>query len=319
MSVLKQRILTGLVLAVVVFGGILLLPTWAFALGVLAVLLGGAWEWSRLDRAIATRGSPEGEPQGRGEQWSRLERAIATRGSPEGEPQGRGEQWARLTGKGGQAGRLAYLGLILLLALGAALLWQDGSGLWPVLAGVVWWAVVLVLLAIYQPGGHRYPLLTGLAGLLTLVPAGLALVMLHEVSPLWLVFLVFLTSSADSAAYFTGKRFGRNKLAPHISPGKTREGLLGALVATALLGLAGAWWFQVHPGLWFYFVALCLVTALLSVAGDLFESLVKREAGVKDSGTLLPGHGGVLDRIDSLTAAAPVFLLGLVWGNILSL
>ncbi|MFN2348814.1 MAG: phosphatidate cytidylyltransferase [Thioalkalivibrio sp.] len=271
MSGLKARILTAIVLAVVVFSAVLLAPTALFGVLLLAALLAGAWEWSRLIG---------------------MTRPMV---------------------------RVAYLLLLLLVSLGAVALWARDATLWPVVVGVIWWAVVLVLLAIYRRAGQRHRVLIGLAGLLTLVPAGLALLVFHDLNPVWLVFLVLLTSVADSAAYFTGKRFGRHKLAPHISPGKTREGLLGALVATGLLGLGGAWWFDVHMGLWFYFVALCLVTALVSVAGDLFESLVKREAGVKDSGTLLPGHGGVLDRIDSITAAAPVFLMGLVWGGIVAL
>jgi phosphatidate cytidylyltransferase len=129
------------------------------------------------------------------------------------------------------------------------------------------------------------------------------------------LYLILLTASADTAAYFTGRRFGRTRLAPEISPGKTREGLLGAVLGTLPLALLGMWALGVTPRLGVYFVLLCLVTVLVSVAGDLFESVLKREAGAKDSGTLLPGHGGVLDRIDSLTAAAPIFLAGLIWGG----
>jgi phosphatidate cytidylyltransferase len=229
-------------------------------------------------------------------------------------------EWSRLAGIEETPVRILYLGLCLVAGFVTMDHALTQGRLWPVLAGVVWWALVVVLLAVYRPGslGTGRPFLTGLAGLLTLVPACVALLVFHSLQPAWLVFLILLTSSADSAAYFTGRRFGRNKLAPHISPGKTREGLLGALVFTLPLALGGAWYFQVHAGLWFYFVALCLVTVLLSVAGDLLESLVKREAGVKDSGSILPGHGGVLDRIDSVTAAAPVFLIGLLWGGIVA-
>jgi phosphatidate cytidylyltransferase len=229
-------------------------------------------------------------------------------------------EWSGLMGVDEKPVRILYLGLCLLLGFVAMDHALTMGQLWPVLAGVVWWALVVVLLAVYRPGGpgSGMPALKGIAGVLTLVPACVALIVFHSLQPAWLVFLLLLTSSADSAAYFTGRRFGRSRLAPHISPGKTREGLFGALAVTLVVGLAGAWFFEVHQGLWFYFVALCLVTALVSVAGDLFESLMKREAGVKDSGRILPGHGGVLDRIDSVTAAAPVFLAGLFWAGILA-
>ena len=117
---------------------------------------------------------------------------------------------------------------------------------------------------------------------------------------------------ADSAAYFTGRAFGRRKLAPSISPGKTWEGALGAVVAVALVGLLlNQWLARVGPmsldASW-VFPELMLIVAL-SIIGDLFESLLKRHAGVKDSGRTLPGHGGVLDRIDSLTSTLPFALL----------
>src|SRR5690606_17335644 len=134
------------------------------------------------------------------------------------------------------------------------------------------------------------------------------LVRLHEHGPAVMLFLLLLVVAADVGAYFAGRRFGRNKLAPRVSPGKTWEGVIGGLLGAALIALAGGAWFGVPlvP-----FVALCVVAVLASIVGDLTESLFKRHAGVKDSGTLLPGHGGVLDRVDSVTAAAPVFLIGL--------
>ncbi|MCG5512669.1 phosphatidate cytidylyltransferase [Ectothiorhodospira shaposhnikovii] len=272
---LKQRVITGLLLAVVVFSAVLLLPSFWFGLAVLAVCLGGAWEWARL---------------------CGLE-------------------------SGGQRG-LYVTGVAALAGLGAFTAFALDQ-IWPVVLGVLWWGGVLVVLAFYRPAGRegrilwrRYGL--GSAGVLTLVPAFIALVWLHQVQPALVLYLILLTATADSAAYFAGRRFGRHKLAPRISPGKTREGLLGALIAIVPFGLLGAWYFGVIPALWFFFVCLCLVTALVSVAGDLFESVLKREAGAKDSGALLPGHGGILDRIDSLTAAAPVFLMGLLWGVIMA-
>ncbi|TXF13669.1 phosphatidate cytidylyltransferase [Pelomicrobium methylotrophicum] len=153
------------------------------------------------------------------------------------------------------------------------------------------------------------------AGLLVLVPAGAAAVALRSPSPTGLLLVLAAVWIADTAAYFVGRRWGRRKLAPAISPSKTWEGLIGALVAVAGFGAlvsaqaeeaVGKDGFWNHP-LW---ITLGLVVlAAVSVVGDLFESAIKRHAGVKDSGTLLPGHGGVLDRVDSLTAALPVAAL----------
>jgi phosphatidate cytidylyltransferase len=140
-----------------------------------------------------------------------------------------------------------------------------------------------------------------------------SLVVIHRYNAGILLFVLAVIVVADTAAFFTGRRWGKTKLAPALSPGKTREGLFGALAATGLLGTLGAWLLRIDLVMWPYFVALVWITTLLSVTGDLFESLLKREAGVKDSGTLLPGHGGVLDRIDSLTAGAPAFALGFQW------
>ncbi|HHC74506.1 MAG TPA: phosphatidate cytidylyltransferase, partial [Thiothrix sp.] len=121
---------------------------------------------------------------------------------------------------------------------------------------------------------------------------------------------------ADTSAFFTGQRFGKNPLAPELSPKKTLEGMTGALVCTAIWALLGASYFQLDSSDWVYFILLSMVTVLLSIAGDLFESLLKRQSGEKDSGVMLPCHGGVLDRLDSLLAAAPFFTLGIIWGEV---
>ncbi|MGB4876542.1 MAG: phosphatidate cytidylyltransferase, partial [Candidatus Competibacter sp.] len=131
-----------------------------------------------------------------------------------------------------------------------------------------------------------------------------------DYGPRSVVFLLLLVWAADIGAYFAGRRWGRRKLAPAISPGKTWEGALGGGLATLVLALVGAAFLKVGAS-GFGFVAVCLITMGFSIAGDLFESMMKRQSGLKDSGSLLPGHGGVLDRVDSLSAAAPVFLLGL--------
>jgi phosphatidate cytidylyltransferase len=225
-------------------------------------------------------------------------------------------EWPALCGAGSRPARGAYV-----LAVGAGILalWRwtgPVPGYWLIAAGVMWWGLALIVLVLHQPReGLRGAVRIGLwlAGALVLVPAWAALVVLHGQAAGLLLYLLALVWIADSAAYFVGRRWGRSRLAPRLSPGKTREGLMGALGAGGLFALGGALWFELPSLLKVYFVMLCLITVLASVVGDLFESLLKRRAGVKDSGTLLPGHGGVLDRIDSITAAAPVFALGYHW------
>ena len=183
-------------------------------------------------------------------------------------------------------------------------------------ASTLWWIVTTIILIRYRP---QQPLFGGaltksLLGVFVLVPAWAALVMIHgygEKGPMLLLFSLTLTWVADSGAYFAGRRWGRVKLAPAISPGKTREGVYGALAGSVLWGLLLAW-YAPELGPLPILVIFCLLVCVISVIGDLFESLLKRQAGIKDSGNLLPGHGGVLDRIDSMTAVAPVFAFGLL-------
>jgi phosphatidate cytidylyltransferase len=153
-------------------------------------------------------------------------------------------------------------------------------------------------------------------GFLVLIPTWVASVYLLEMDserPRLLLFLLVLVWVADTAAYFAGSFFGRTKLAPHVSPGKTVEGVMGGIAAVVLLAwLCGTMIWKFEPELLVQWIGLAIVTALFSVVGDLTESRLKRIAGVKDSGSLFPGHGGVLDRIDALTAAVPIFLLGVI-------
>jgi phosphatidate cytidylyltransferase len=171
---------------------------------------------------------------------------------------------------------------------------------------LLWWVFALIWVAM-APARVNRTTAAG-AGLLVLVPAWLALSRLHALGPELLLFLILLVVAADVGAYFAGRSFGRNKLAPRVSPGKTWEGVLGGFVAAAVMAAIGVWWFKVDAP---RFAALCIIVVVASIIGDLTESLFKRHAGLKDSGTLLPGHGGLLDRVDSITAAAPVFLVGL--------
>lgn len=175
---------------------------------------------------------------------------------------------------------------------------------------LVWW--VLALLWVVFAPRRAAAWSAALAGLLALTPAWVALVRLRIDVPRgeqWLLFALCLVWAADVGAYFAGRSLGRHKLAPQVSPGKTWEGVLGGLVLASLVAVWGSYWFAL-PAL--QLVPLCLGVVAFSVVGDLTESLLKRFAGLKDSGTLFPGHGGVMDRIDSLTSALPVLLLGLV-------
>ena len=151
-----------------------------------------------------------------------------------------------------------------------------------------------------------------LAGVLVIPAAVLAMNAIHvrDNGPEWLLYGLMLVWVADIGAYFSGRRFGRHKLAPAISPGKTVEGLYGAVAAVSVYTLLAAFYFGLDTRGTIYLLVMAVVLTLVSVAGDLFESVLKRERGVKDSGVLLPGHGGALDRIDSVLAAMPVFMLG---------
>ncbi len=214
----------------------------------------------------------------------------------------------------------ANSGFLIVNAGGVSLMaWAMARGYSPLpllLVAALWWAWWVIRI---QQIRHIEPA-QGLdraayaGGVLMLVSTWTGLVCLHQLTqgPYLVLCLLLLIWIADSAAYFSGRRWGRRKLAPVVSPGKTLEGVLGALGGGLLWGLALAWWFGSGWGKQAGIVALCLITVLVSVYGDLYESLLKRRRGVKDSGRLLPGHGGLLDRIDSLTAAAPVFALGLI-------
>ena len=184
----------------------------------------------------------------------------------------------------------------------------------------LWWCLALLLVVKYPASANLWrasKIIKGLFGLLTLVPFFWALVVLRSVNIYHdfyfggeLVLYVFLLVwAADTGAYFAGKRFGKRKLAPRVSPGKTVEGFIGgALCSLVVVSFASVYFAISSDKLVLFFVA-SIITTFVSALGDLTESIFKREANLKDSGNLLPGHGGVLDRIDSLTAALPVFAL----------
>lgn len=183
------------------------------------------------------------------------------------------------------------------------------------LAAVFWLMVVPFWLRAKWPSAARIPGV--LAGFVVLIPACLALMQLRSFAPLFLLAVMASIWVADISAYACGRAFGRHKLAPMISPGKTWEGVAGAVAGVLLYGVAvacAAGRLPASSAGWAVFSLALLVLTAVSILGDLFESLVKRQAGVKDSGALLPGHGGALDRIDSLTSTLPlVGLAVLVW------
>ncbi|MCB5189887.1 phosphatidate cytidylyltransferase [Methylobacillus arboreus] len=181
---------------------------------------------------------------------------------------------------------------------------QEYALYWGLPIAAAFW-IILVPVWLLTRAHIRSPYLLMLAGWLIIFPLWLALVSLRAINPWLLLAIMLVVWIADSAAYFAGKRFGKHKLAVHISPGKTWEGVAGALIVVSLYGLALCFAFNLNllliVGFW--------VLTVFSIVGDLLESLIKRQAGVKDSGNLLPGHGGVLDRVDGLTSSLPLAAL----------
>jgi phosphatidate cytidylyltransferase len=242
--------------------------------------------------------------------WQVLVLAVVWQGAVE---------WARLSGLNGRAATVYWL---LALAMMAGMVWFDRNVaielqtwlhmLWYVLAVLLWVFVVPVwLIAGWRP---QNAWLMGAVGWVVLLPTGLAMLDLRAFSPWLLLFVMTVVMMADISAYFTGKRFGKNKLAPAISPGKTWEGVIGAMIGVTAYVIVAGWASGLYKQ---YPVFPAVIVAgwwwvALAVIGDLFESAVKRQAGVKDSGSLLPGHGGLLDRIDALTSTLPFAGIALI-------
>ena len=221
-------------------------------------------------------------------------------------------EWSAFPGWGAMLPRLSYVAMVGVLVVAAYLLVPTAVPLAPVLGiSMAWWVAAFILIL-------RFPVSIGswvawLSGLLVLVPAWICLVALlnTEVGGRRLLLLVLgVVWAADVGAYFAGRRFGRVKLAPNVSPGKTWEGVIGGLGSAVIVAMAGAAVLgrAVLPA-----IPLGVSVAAISIVGDLTVSIFKRSAGLKDSGNLFPGHGGVLDRIDSVTAAAPLFVLEAGW------
>ncbi|CAI8995719.1 phosphatidate cytidylyltransferase [Pseudomonas sp. IT-P294] len=263
---LKQRIITALILLPIALCGFFLLEGTGFALFIGLVVTLGAWEW------------------------------------------------ARLAGFTAQPIRIAYAAVVAFILFIMHIL--PGLAPWVLGASVLWWGVATYLVLTYPRSSEHWASAACklVIGLLILLPAWQGLVQIKQ-EPLgnWLIMAVMvLVWGADIGAYFSGRAFGKRKLAPKVSPGKSWEGVYGglllSLVLAAIVGVARDWSFvQILMGL-----LGSAVIVFISVVGDLTESMFKRQSGIKDSSNLLPGHGGVLDRIDSLTAAIPVFAV-LLW------
>ena len=263
---LKQRVITALILLPIALCGFFLLEGTGFALFIGLVVITGAWEW------------------------------------------------ARLAGFTAQPARVAYAALVAVLLFFMHVL--PGLAPWVLGAAVLWWLLATFLVLTYPRTSEHWASAACklVIGLLILLPAWQGLVLIKQY-PLgnWLIMAVMvLVWGADVGAYFSGRAFGKRKLAPHVSPGKSWEGVYGGLLLSlliaAVVGFVRDWTgVQLLLGL----IGAAIVV-FISVVGDLTESMFKRQSGIKDSSNLLPGHGGVLDRIDSLTAAIPVFAV-LLW------
>lgn len=270
----RERTLTALLLAPLAIAALLWLPTPYMAALVAAIFLLGLWEWTRL------------------------------------------------AGVDDTVSRAAYLAANALLM--AALVWASRAELFPfklmLLFGALWWLVAVAWLlrptfAAADTGTNRS--LKLLAGTLAIVPAWCALTLLHaddaHAGPRWALLAVGVVWAADTVAYFAGRAFGKRKLASRISPGKTWAGAWGGLVGAVVLAVLYAPLIGIGASALPALALLAALTAVFSIAGDLFESLLKRHSGHKDSGTLFPGHGGLMDRLDSIVAALTIFAVGKEW------
>ncbi|RDS81238.1 phosphatidate cytidylyltransferase [Dyella monticola] len=266
---LRQRVLTALLLAPLVILLILLVPTNVFACLLGAAFLAAAWEWTRLAGMK-----------------SRVSRSVV----------------------------LAFV-LLAFIALWTLRAW---AWLWPVtiVAGVAWWVLVCLWLRNFAfaaaPTAENRTIKL-VAGAFVVFPAWIAALNIHGSEPhghAWTFLAMLLVWAADTGAYFTGSYLGKRKLAPQISPGKTWAGVYGAFAASAIVAAVAGWLLGVRDARLIGLIMVTLFTVASSIVGDLLESLMKRHANVKDSGALFPGHGGLLDRLDSIFAALPIFALG---------
>lgn len=223
-----------------------------------------------------------------------------------------GWEWCRLIGIKHNLYQTIYI-LVLVGVLCLARIFFPGFIL--VLA-ICWWLYAIYLMYQYPKKkswllDHQPTLVV--VGFLLLIPCFVAIFIMRDLSPQLLLYGLFIVWGTDTGAFMLGRYFGKHKLAPNISPGKTIEGLIGGLLLAIIVAAIGAWLLRIPLNHWPNLLIIAILVSLASVIGDLFESMIKREAGVKDSGDWLPGHGGLLDRIDSLLCAIPVYTLGILF------
>jgi len=269
--VLKQRVLTALILLPLVMAAIFYLPQQWFQIVIAAVLLGASWEYQRL---------------------------------------------AGLSGHF-PAYLLILFQVLIFVVLGRTeAVWSTAT--WTYLgASCALWVLMFSRMLFYKPGttvSAQYRFLSFITALASITTAWFAICWIHSLpAGSWLIlFLLIIVWAADIGAYFAGKAFGKRKLAPKISPGKTVAGLVGGFAAAPLAAIALAKWTPIPDLSILQLILLSVSVVLVSVGGDLLVSMHKRISGFKDSGAILPGHGGILDRLDSTLAAAPFFALGLL-------
>lgn len=284
---LKTRIITALILAPLALAGVFFLPLQLFPFFVAGVTLLGAWEWGAFLPSKAQNSS-----------GNKLHRVVFTIS-------------------------LAILMASFMILVPITHVWSNGQ-LHPIyqaalFIAAMWWCVSIALIFLYPKASNFWSdseFYKGLFGQLTLIPFWIGMIALRGygyhndpmLGGILIVSVFAIVWGADVGAYFVGRSIGKRKLMPNVSPGKTIEGMLGGLV-TAMLAIfiTKSYFYNIEL---LPLLVLVFVTAFISVFGDLNESMLKRNSNIKDSGTILPGHGGILDRIDSLTAAIPVFALG---------
>lgn len=219
-------------------------------------------------------------------------------------------EWSALGGLSQNLHKWIYVAvLLIMIALLYPVKYSWGTGM--ILFGTLWWLSRLILLFTGKLSNSNEKIL--LSGIWVLIIAWLSFALIHKQSAALLLSGLVMVWGADSFAYFAGKKFGKTKLAPSISPGKTIEGVMGGTLGVFLFALAIAYILELESGKWIAWLLGAVLISFISVLGDLYESWLKRNAGVKDSGTLLPGHGGVLDRIDGVLAALPFYFILVNW------
>nr|WP_153674121.1 MULTISPECIES: phosphatidate cytidylyltransferase [Providencia] len=272
---MKYRLLTAIILIPIVIAALFLLSPANFGLVVIAVCALGAWEWAQF--------------VGWHSQAKRIGLAVV------------------------------FAAILLAMQFSISDINQFSSepmilyGLW---AGLIWWGIAIILVVTYPASASwgKSVVIRLLFGVLTIIPFYCGMMVLRTVGyqsdtffgAWWLLYVMLLVWGADSGAYAFGRTIGRNKMAPKVSPGKTWEGLVGGLITAGII----SWLFSAFapiPVMPDYLLVTSIIVVVVSVFGDLTESMFKRQSGIKDSSHLIPGHGGILDRIDSLTAAIPVF------------